>query len=234
MGLFLLPFERVERNPHKILGFCCLCFVRILYISSKLLKGFPRPSNYPTTVSMCLRWPRHTSPLPCSLQSIRVVTLTPSQVRDTLIMQFTRLFYSVPQRGQSFGVWEMTCKDNQRGPSIHRVWLRVVSHARSETDPRRLRKSFSGAREVQVRFLECLRACECDFLSLSVPVSFKVGLKETKWNQTERNKNKNRFGRAEATDHHGDQRGSGLCLFPCQVLLGDSSPSCRCQVCELQ
>lgn len=103
-------------------------------------------------------------------------------------MQFTRLFYSVPQRGQSFGVWEMIFKDNQRGPSIHRVWIRVVSHARSEIDPRSLRKSFSGAREGPVTLLECLWGCECDFLSLSVPVSFKVSLK--KKNETKPNKTK--------------------------------------------
>lgn len=135
---FFVALWKGRKKPHKILGFCSLCLVCILYISSKLLKGFPRPSNYPTTVSMCLRWLGHTSPLPCSLQSIRVVTLTPSQIRDTLIMQFTRLFYSVLQQGHSFGVWEMICKDNQRGPSIHRVWIRVVSHARSEIDPRSL------------------------------------------------------------------------------------------------
>lgn len=102
---------------------------------------------------MCLRWLGHTSPLPCSLQSIRIVTLTPSQICDALVRQFTRLFYSVLQQGHSFGVWEMICKDNQRGPSIHRVWIRVVSHARSEIDPRSLRKSFSGAWEGPVTFL---------------------------------------------------------------------------------
>lgn len=47
----------------------------------------------------------------------------------------------------------MICKDNQRGPSIHRVWIRVVSHARSEIDPRSLCKSFSGAWECPVTLL---------------------------------------------------------------------------------
>lgn len=46
--------------------------------------------------------------------------------------------------------------------------------------------------KVQLRFLECLRGCECDFLSLSVPVSFKVGLKKKNKMKPNRTKQKHK------------------------------------------
>lgn len=51
--------------------------------------------------------------------------------------------------------------------------------------------------KVQLHFLECLRGCECDFLSLSVPVSFKVGQKKKKQNETKPNETKTQTDLAE-------------------------------------
>lgn len=145
---------------------------------------------------MCLRWLEQTSPLPCSLQSIRIVTLTPSQIRDALVRQFTRLFYSVLQQGHSFGVWEMICKDNQRGPSIHRVWIRVVSHARSEIDPRSLRKSFSGAWEGPVTFLRMSERLRVWLSQSRRPCLFQ-SRPEKKQNETKPNETKTQTDLAE-------------------------------------